>query len=232
MLWAWIKSFDLRAMWIAALSCWNIQFSPHKRDPSVKSDDLSNMYLAAFWNNCTTCSSVPLYENAHHTIIENYPPLLSIPCVMSLGKFQFRSVVTLKKTGSQKSAKSFEVTLKCRLIILSFIGHPFKLVSRSISNFSPNSSTQHNSEILLGWPVWFFRSICLSFFRNRNYCLTTTNLPYAMTRWDKFCLWSSNTITVKVVPLPIFKIEEQTGSECQVFPYSTNAGFVFGLSRT
>ena len=64
---AWKESFDLRAVWIAALSCWKIQ-SLHKRTPSVKNDDLSNMlmYSAAFWRPCTTCSSiVALWSNSY-----------------------------------------------------------------------------------------------------------------------------------------------------------------------
>ena len=78
MLLALRRSFDLRAAWIEALSYWKIQSSPHKRAPSVKSDDRSNMpmYLAAFWRPCTTCSSIVLlYENAPDNMTE--PPPLS-----------------------------------------------------------------------------------------------------------------------------------------------------------
>ena len=73
------KFVNLQAVWIAALSCWKIYSSPHKRAPSVKSDDRSNiqMYPAAFWRPYTTCSSiVPRSENAPHTMIE--PPSLCL----------------------------------------------------------------------------------------------------------------------------------------------------------
>ena len=117
------NSFDLQAVWIAASSLLH-------RASSVKRDDRSNMpmYPVAFWRSSTTCNSiVPLYENAPipcwvSSIVSPWGSLRSllfkIPCLMISRKFQSRSFVPLKKTGSLKTFEFLKLfVIKCRQIV-------------------------------------------------------------------------------------------------------------------
>ena len=70
------KSFDLRAVWIAAISCWKIKFSSNKRVLLMKSDDRFKMpmYPIASWRPCPTFHSSPTWECAPYHDSASFAP--------------------------------------------------------------------------------------------------------------------------------------------------------------